>query len=102
VWFDALINYLTATGYPWNAEEGRIGSCWPPDLQVIEVPASFATGPEYGLAILDAGKPAAVRLAFAILSPEGQAAIGGYEVADCIVGATVQILGRPRVDPPGR
>ncbi len=35
VWFDALINYLTATGYPWNAEEGRIGSCWPPDLQVI-------------------------------------------------------------------
>jgi ABC-type tungstate transport system permease subunit len=42
------------------------------------------------------------RFAQWLLSPEGQAAIGGYEVADCIVGATVQILGRPRVDPPGR
>jgi ABC-type molybdate transport system substrate-binding protein len=49
-----------------------------PDLQVIEVPAGFATGPEYGLAILDAGKPAAARLAFAILSPEGQATLARF------------------------
>ncbi|KAI9467182.1 tRNA synthetases class I (M)-domain-containing protein [Lactarius psammicola] len=35
VWFDALINYLTGAGYPWNAEKGRIESCWPPDLQVV-------------------------------------------------------------------
>ena len=40
------------------------------DLQVIQVPALIAVGPEYGLAILSAGKPAAARLAFAILSPE--------------------------------
>ncbi|KAH9002278.1 tRNA synthetases class I (M)-domain-containing protein [Lactarius hatsudake] len=35
VWFDALINYLTGAGYPWNAEKERIESCWPPDLQVV-------------------------------------------------------------------
>ncbi|KAH9060995.1 tRNA synthetases class I (M)-domain-containing protein [Lactarius vividus] len=35
VWFDALINYLTGAGYPWNAEKERIDSCWPPDLQVV-------------------------------------------------------------------
>lgn len=32
VWIDALTNYLTATGYPWQgAERGA----WPPDVQVI-------------------------------------------------------------------
>lgn len=32
VWVDALINYLTATGYPWqDAARGA----WPPDVQVI-------------------------------------------------------------------
>jgi len=35
VWFDALVNYLTGAGYPWNAEKERIGSCWPPDLQIV-------------------------------------------------------------------
>jgi methionyl-tRNA synthetase len=35
VWFDALINYLTGTGYPWNSEKEGIESCWPPDLQVV-------------------------------------------------------------------
>ncbi|KAI9447870.1 tRNA synthetases class I (M)-domain-containing protein [Lactarius indigo] len=35
VWFDALINYLTGAGYPWNVEKERINSCWPPDLQVV-------------------------------------------------------------------
>ncbi|KAH9045241.1 tRNA synthetases class I (M)-domain-containing protein [Lactarius pseudohatsudake] len=35
VWFDALINYLTGAGYPWNVEKERIESCWPPDLQVV-------------------------------------------------------------------
>jgi molybdenum ABC transporter molybdate-binding protein len=49
-----------------------------PDAQVVHVPDGLAVGPEYGLAILDAGKPAAVRLAFAILSPEGQAALARF------------------------
>ena len=35
VWFDALINYLTGTGYPWDTEEQKIRSSWPPDLQVV-------------------------------------------------------------------
>ncbi|KAF8272158.1 tRNA synthetases class I (M)-domain-containing protein [Lactarius quietus] len=35
VWFDALINYMTGAGYPWNSEKERIDSCWPPDLQVV-------------------------------------------------------------------
>ncbi|KAH9049617.1 tRNA synthetases class I (M)-domain-containing protein [Lactarius hengduanensis] len=35
VWFDALINYMTGAGYPWNVEKERIESCWPPDLQVV-------------------------------------------------------------------
>ena len=32
VWIDALTNYLTATGYPW--EGGKRGA-WPPDVQII-------------------------------------------------------------------
>jgi len=35
VWFDALINYLTGVGYPWNSEKERIESRWPPDLQIV-------------------------------------------------------------------
>ncbi|KAI0254874.1 tRNA synthetases class I (M)-domain-containing protein [Lactifluus subvellereus] len=35
VWFDALINYLTGVGYPWDAEEQSAQSCWPPDIQII-------------------------------------------------------------------
>jgi methionyl-tRNA synthetase len=35
VWFDALINYLTGVGYPWDTDEQRTQSCWPPDIQVI-------------------------------------------------------------------
>lgn len=35
VWFDALINYLTGAGYPWDTEAQNIQSCWPPDLQVV-------------------------------------------------------------------
>jgi methionyl-tRNA synthetase len=35
VWFDALINYLTGVGYPWDTKEQKIRSCWPPDLQVV-------------------------------------------------------------------
>jgi methionyl-tRNA synthetase len=36
VWVDALINYLTATGYPWK--RGGVddkSNFWPPDVQVI-------------------------------------------------------------------
>jgi methionyl-tRNA synthetase len=35
VWFDALINYLTGIGYPWDTDEQKIRSSWPPDLQVV-------------------------------------------------------------------
>lgn len=35
VWFDALINYLTGVGYPWDTIEQKLRSFWPPDLQVV-------------------------------------------------------------------
>lgn len=36
VWIDALVNYLTATGYPWQGGEAfEKGKLWPPDLQVV-------------------------------------------------------------------
>jgi methionyl-tRNA synthetase len=33
VWFDALINYITAAGFPDDMD--RFGKCWPADLHVI-------------------------------------------------------------------
>ncbi|GAA5907951.1 hypothetical protein JCM5296_000769 [Sporobolomyces johnsonii] len=36
VWIDALVNYLTAAGYPWKGGEAfEEGKAWPPDLQVV-------------------------------------------------------------------
>ncbi len=36
VWFDALINYVTAVGYGWDDEEGGMFSkWWPADMHVI-------------------------------------------------------------------
>jgi molybdate transport system substrate-binding protein len=49
-----------------------------PDTQVVHVPESLAVGPEYSLAILNAAPPAAARLAFAILSVEGQATLARF------------------------
>jgi methionyl-tRNA synthetase len=34
VWFDALLNYLTATGWLERGEEGYLDT-WPPDLQLM-------------------------------------------------------------------
>ena len=40
VWLDALTNYLTVTGYPWQEEAGAIGnihhnSAWPADFHIV-------------------------------------------------------------------
>lgn len=40
VWLDALINYLTVTGYPWNntigvGDEEKTVNAWPADIHVI-------------------------------------------------------------------
>lgn len=35
VWFDALINYLAAAGFPWTTLQDYQNSSWPPDIQVI-------------------------------------------------------------------
>ncbi|GAA6026859.1 hypothetical protein JCM8097_005913 [Rhodosporidiobolus ruineniae] len=36
VWIDALVNYLTAAGYPWNGGEAfEEGKVWPPNLQIV-------------------------------------------------------------------
>ncbi|KAL7266421.1 methionyl-tRNA synthetase, partial [Rhizina undulata] len=34
VWLDALVNYLTVTGYPWTPGKDHEGG-WPPEVQVI-------------------------------------------------------------------
>lgn len=46
-----------------------------PDREVIAIPEEYAAGPEYGMAIMSFDKPATVALAFAILSPDGQAVL---------------------------
>jgi len=33
VWFDALLNYITAIG--WNADEEKFNSCWPADYHLV-------------------------------------------------------------------
>lgn len=36
VWIDALVNYLTAAGYPWKGGEVFAeGQVWPPELMVV-------------------------------------------------------------------
>jgi molybdate transport system substrate-binding protein len=43
-----------------------------PELQVVAVPSEIATGPEYGLAVLEGADPRALDLALFMLSPESQ------------------------------
>jgi ABC-type molybdate transport system substrate-binding protein len=62
-------------GYCSGAEQRQRATA---GLQVVQVPAAFSTGPEYGLALVSFDKPAAVGLAFAILSPEGQATMARF------------------------
>lgn len=36
VWIDALVNYLTAAGYPWKGGEAFTeDKLWPPDVMVV-------------------------------------------------------------------
>ncbi|MEZ4317278.1 MAG: methionine--tRNA ligase [Myxococcota bacterium] len=35
VWFDALLNYLTGTGYPVDGADGEWQHTWPPDFQLL-------------------------------------------------------------------
>jgi molybdate transport system substrate-binding protein len=49
-----------------------------PDVETVTIPEKYATGPEYGLAITSFEKPAALGLAMAILSPEGQATFAKF------------------------
>jgi ABC-type molybdate transport system substrate-binding protein len=49
-----------------------------PSLQVVQLPEALAVGADYGLSVLSADDPRAVRLALFILSPEGQAILGRY------------------------
>ena len=58
-----------------------------PDLDVVPVPEAFGGGPEYGLAVIRTDRKAAVDLALAILSPEGQATLARYGFAPVGAGA---------------
>ncbi|GAA5890299.1 hypothetical protein JCM6882_008787 [Rhodosporidiobolus microsporus] len=36
VWIDALVNYMTAAGYPWKGGKAFVeGQVWPPDVQIV-------------------------------------------------------------------
>lgn len=65
-------------GYCSGAEQRRKDT---PGIAAIPVPDAYATGPEYGLAITTLDRPAAVGLALAILSPEGQATLARFGFA---------------------
>ena len=65
-------------GYCSGAEQRRKAT---PDLAVVEVPAPFTTGPEYGLAIMRLDNADAVALALAIEAPEGQATLARFGFA---------------------
>lgn len=49
-----------------------------PDLRIVPVPEAIAVGADYGLIVLEDAPDAAWRLAFHILSPEGQAVLADY------------------------
>jgi ABC-type molybdate transport system substrate-binding protein len=62
-------------GYCSDASRMRVDA---PGVEPVPIPDAFAVGPEYGLAIKSYENPAAVALAFAILSPEGQAKLESF------------------------
>lgn len=35
VWLDALVNYLTVVGYPWQGKATTDSSGWPADVQIV-------------------------------------------------------------------
>ncbi|ODQ66697.1 hypothetical protein NADFUDRAFT_82440 [Nadsonia fulvescens var. elongata DSM 6958] len=35
VWLDALVNYLTSTGFPWKTEADFMKSAWPADVHLV-------------------------------------------------------------------
>ncbi|KAI8581281.1 hypothetical protein K450DRAFT_233966 [Umbelopsis ramanniana AG] len=35
VWLDALVNYITATGYPWTDNQEGIKNGWPADVHIV-------------------------------------------------------------------
>ncbi|SCZ97632.1 BZ3500_MvSof-1268-A1-R1_Chr4-3g07317 [Microbotryum saponariae] len=35
VWIDALVNYMTVTGYPWTPAGAKMNLAWPPDRMVV-------------------------------------------------------------------
>ncbi|HWT99085.1 MAG TPA: substrate-binding domain-containing protein [Terriglobales bacterium] len=73
---DGKINAMV--GYCSGTEQRRKAT---PDLAAVEVPEPFATGPEYGLAIMRLDNAAAVGLALAIEGPEGQATLARFGFA---------------------
>lgn len=50
----------------------RLAQAEVPGLRIVEIPEPLAVGADYGLVVLDPERPEAWRLAFFILSPEGQ------------------------------
>lgn len=35
VWLDALVNYITATGYPWTDDQEGVKNGWPADVHIV-------------------------------------------------------------------
>jgi len=69
---DIVIGYCTSA---------RLRLSQMPELQAVPVPPEIATGPEYGLAVLQGASAKAPDLALFVLSPEGQQTFAHYGFA---------------------
>jgi molybdate transport system substrate-binding protein len=69
---DIVIGYCTSA---------RLRRSEMPQLQIAEVPRAIATGPEYGLAVLNGADPHTTDFALFMLSPAGQQIFADYGFA---------------------
>ena len=49
-----------------------------PALEIVQLPAAFAAGADYGLTVMNEASPAAHRFALFVLSPAGQRILAGH------------------------
>jgi molybdate transport system substrate-binding protein len=78
---DIVIGYCTSA---------RLRLSQMPELLVAEVPRDIATGPEYGLAVINGAAPRTDDLALFMLSPEGQQIFAHYGFAPVALPASAR------------
>jgi molybdate transport system substrate-binding protein len=68
---DAILDGRVDAGIVYCSGRDRYARLLP-DATLVQFPADLQVGPEYGMAVLKDAQPAALELALAILSPQGQ------------------------------